>query len=651
MKQSLRKRLSILLITPHSSVTDQADRRLVLLLSVYNLVTVPLGPLVSIIRPSMPTFLWVAVFIICLSFYLLSRSAYALIATKVQILTSVAIPIVFAALIPDRASVHFSFLLPVLLSMLLYSLQTLVICSTTSLVSFLVVTHFFQAANPTLRSGSFIMLTLLTSILIMTRYHLHWLEHERELRKEQNRRKYLALVHSTFDGIATVSQSTFTYVSEGFAAVFSESPTDIMNRSVTDFLESTLKTSEQLDDELRLFSAVNSNGEMRFIQIISEQVDAMETIIAVRDVTVEQDENLHRLLMERVTSTGMIASSVAHEMNTPLMIAQSQIERSIQAVEALPGPVFERLSSANSALNQIESILKDLRWFVDSGAIDYTPVPKSAIQNAIRLARHRIQHRTTLVVELDNLPALSIPEGKLSQVIINLVFNAAKAVASDQDAVKIWITGRTIGDDVELVIRDNGVGIPTHLHQRIFAPFFTTDESEGMGLGLALCQSIIHTAKGRMELSSEPGEGTTFKLRIPIHSGSFSETSVERDPLLPQHIVVIESHDQVLEMIGEFLSEQHVSLCKNVNEGIASIDHNTVLVICDARLPGGGADQLVRHLSSLAINCQPEVCFMTNVGQPTDEDFAANLRHYDLERPFTESQLKGIVYRVFNSKG
>lgn len=518
MVNKLSQTLSKLLIEPHLSVSDPAERRLILLLAIYNLITIPTGPILGVIRPTLPEHLCVLILGVCTFFYVLSRSPYALVAVRFQILTSVAIPILFASIVPDRVSVHFTFLLPVLLSMLLYSLRILVLCSATSLSGFLIVTHMFPGADPTQRSSSLLMLTILVSTIIITRYHLQWLEQERELRKEQSRKKFLALVHSTFDGIATVEERVFTHVSEGFATVFSDDPANITQRSVSEFLESTLKTSEQLDDELRLFSAVNSKGEMRFIQIIEEQVDAVESIIAVRDVTVEQDDNLHRLLMERITSTGMIASSVAHELNTPLMIAQSQIERSIQEVITQPDKVHKRLASATVALNQMESILADLRWFVDSGAVTHTADPKNVIQNAIRLAHHRIQHRTTLTTELDNLPALAISESKLSQVIINLVFNAAKARRPNQDTVGIWITGTAVGDDVEFVIRDDGIGIAKHLQQRIFAPFYTTSKSEGMGLGLALCQSIIHNAHGRIELNSEPGVGTTFTLRIPQHS-------------------------------------------------------------------------------------------------------------------------------------
>ena len=641
MINKLSQHLSQLLIEPHSSISDPVERRLILLLSTYNLITIPTGPIIGVIRPTLPEHLWVAILGICTLFYLLSRSAFASTAVKFQILTSVGIPLMFAAIVPDRVSVHFSFLLPVLLSMLLYSLRVLVICSITSLSGFLIITHLFPITDSSQRSGSFLMLSIIVSTIIITRYHLQWLEQEREIRKEQSRKKFLALVHSTFDGIATVEQNVFTHVSEGFAAVFSNTPANITNRPVAKFLESTLKTSEQLDGELRLFSALDSKGEMRFIQMIEEQVDSVESIIAVRDVTVEQDDNLHRLLMERITSTGMIASSVAHEMNTPLMIAQSQIERSIDEVTLQPEKVRERLSLATDALNQMESILEDLRWFVNSGAVTHTADPKNVIENAIRLAHHRIQHRTTLATELNNLPALAISESKLSQVIINLVFNAAKARRPNQDTVGIWIAGSVVGDDVELVIKDNGIGIPQHLQQRIFAPFYTTSKSEGTGLGLALCQSIIHTAQGRIELNSELGVGTTFTLRIPKH---FSAPSPARVSVHRPRIIVIDSHPQVLEMIGEFLADYEASLYQTVDEGIVSIKAGIpAMIICDARLPKCGTDRLLRFLKDFDQERQIKLGIMTCAGTQNSLVVTGTSECTQLEKPFTEQQFKAFV--------
>ena len=242
-------------------------------------------------------------------------------------LSAISIPIFLCAVSPSRQGVHFVFLFPVLLSTLLHSLRTLSICAGISFASFIIVTHFVPPTEPTVRESSMLLLFLLMSVVIITKYHTKSEEQERERLKEQDRRKYLTLVDSTFDGIATITNGLFNYVSPGFAQVFSIVPSETYGQRASTFFQSTLKTEEPLDAELRLFSALNSKGQMRFVQMIAKSVSDEETVIAVRDVTVEQDDNLRRLLLERITSTGMIASSVAHEMNTPLMIAQSQIER------------------------------------------------------------------------------------------------------------------------------------------------------------------------------------------------------------------------------------------------------------------------------------------------------------------------------------
>ncbi|MGB0645926.1 MAG: ATP-binding protein, partial [Bradymonadia bacterium] len=593
-------RLAKLLVEPHPSIKDPSDRRLVMLLAVYNLLSLPTGPVIRVIRPDLPESFTGFIVGLCFAFYVLSRSAYAFSVLEVQMFSAIGIPIFLCAVSPSRQGVHFIFLFPVLLSTLLHSLRTLSICAGISYASFIIVTHIVPPTEPTIRGSSMLILFLLMSVIIITKYHIKSEEQERERLKEQDRRKYLTLVDSTFDGIATITHGLFNYVSPGFAQVFSIIPSETYGQSASAFFQSTLKTEEPLDTQLRLFSALNSKGQMRFVQMIAKQVSDDETVIAVRDVTVEQDDNLRRLLLERITSTGMIASSVAHEMNTPLMIAQNQIERSINAVSSFDENTANRLTSATAALDQIESILRDLRWFVDSGSKQHTTTPKTAIENAIRLAHHRIQHRTTLSVNVDNLPPLAIPEGKLSQIIINLIFNAAKARREDQEMIEIEVKAEVLDSEVKLTVADNGIGIPKHLHQRIFSPFFTTNASEGMGLGLALCQSIIHNAKGRMELSSEPQHGTRFTLYIPVYesnqaqhtqgplSVAESKPARRRQPDKNLRILIIESHPHALNMMGEILHTQSVYLHRDAHTALDTHDLTALdLILCDARLPAG----------------------------------------------------------------
>ena len=239
------------LITPHHAIKDPGNRRLVLLLSAYHLLTIPIGPLVYFIRPTLPL-IWVGgITTMCLCFYLLSRGPWATQLFFVQIVCALAIPALTSIIEPNRQSVHFAYMVPVLVSTLLYPLRYLYIVSILSVSCFLSMTHFFPGDDPTLRQGSFLLLLVLIAMVVMSKHYNRWIEQHRELRKQENRQKYLSLLNATFDGIAICSNGVFITVSEGFASVFSESTESIEGVKISAFLQRTLKSTEEIGQELK----------------------------------------------------------------------------------------------------------------------------------------------------------------------------------------------------------------------------------------------------------------------------------------------------------------------------------------------------------------------------------------------------------------
>jgi len=119
-----------------------------------------------------------------------------------------------------------------------------------------------------------------------------------------------------------------------------------------------------------------------------------------------------------------------------------------------------------------------------------------------------------LATEFAELPLISADTGKLKQVLINLVTNAAQAIGG---AGTVTLRTQRLGESaIELSVSDTGPGIAEELHESIFAPFFTTKpEGEGTGLGLYLCRNIVREHGGEIVLESSPGHGATFRVQLP----------------------------------------------------------------------------------------------------------------------------------------
>jgi signal transduction histidine kinase len=145
------------------------------------------------------------------------------------------------------------------------------------------------------------------------------------------------------------------------------------------------------------------------------------------------------------------------------------------------------------------------------------------IRYALTLSRSEWKYCATITLSLsDDLPQLVCVPSALSQVILNLLTNAAHAI---QDASgnsprtgEIKVSTRLDEDSIEITISDTGCGIPLALQEKVFEPFFTTKKAgRGSGQGLALARSIVtEQHKGSLTLKSAPGEGTTFTLRFPL---------------------------------------------------------------------------------------------------------------------------------------
>jgi signal transduction histidine kinase len=260
---------------------------------------------------------------------------------------------------------------------------------------------------------------------------------------------------------------------------------------------------------------------------------------------------------QKLESIGQLAAGIAHEINTPIQYVGDNLRFLRDAFGELltllqrPDPslcpagggspavaeavdleflIDEIPRAAEQSLEGVESvarIVRAMKEFSHPGSDDKVEVDLNhAIESTITVARNEWRYVAELHTELDpSLPPVPCLPGELNQVILNLLINAAHAIAAvvgDGAAGKGTIrvsTGR-VGDWAEIRISDTGCGIPEAIRDRIYDPFFTTKEvGRGTGQGLAIARSVIVDKHGgQIGFVTEPGEGTTFTLRLPLHA-------------------------------------------------------------------------------------------------------------------------------------
>jgi len=288
------------------------------------------------------------------------------------------------------------------------------------------------------------------------------------------------------------------------------------------------------------------------------------TLAVLRDVT-ERKEMLARLaLADRLISAGTLAGGVAHELKTPLAYVSSNLQFLEEALRQGEDPqgseVAEALKDAIDGTGRLKRIVDDLRTFVRTPGTDAGPADLSAVlRSCVGMTWNEIQARGRFERALEPVPMVVGNSARLAQVFVNLLVNAAQAIPEGHPhANLIRLSARLLGPDrVAVEVTDTGVGIPPAVLPRIFEPFFTTKgPGVGTGLGLSICRSIVEGLGGVIEVESEPGRGSTFRVVLPVAKAAARAPGAEPS-LARARVLVVEEALEAGERLREFIGEEH----------------------------------------------------------------------------------------------
>ena len=228
---------------------------------------------------------------------------------------------------------------------------------------------------------------------------------------------------------------------------------------------------------------------------------------------------------DRLASLGTLAASVAHEINNPIsgVLNLSMLMQRILRDDGIPPDRVkeyrEYLQQVIQETSRVGRIVSDLLAFSRRSKPQRSLADLNAIiKRTLALITHKLElARVEVRLELSEpLPSVNCDASQIQQVVLNLLLNAAEAT---RGAGLIVVRTRPVyqGNQVLLEVQDNGAGIPPEIQKHIFDPFFTTkEEGKGVGLGLAVVYGIIESHDGEIEVDSQVGQGTTFRVILPM---------------------------------------------------------------------------------------------------------------------------------------
>jgi signal transduction histidine kinase len=257
----------------------------------------------------------------------------------------------------------------------------------------------------------------------------------------------------------------------------------------------------------------------------------------------------------KLEAVGRLAAGIAHEINTPIQFVGDNLAFLRQAIDAMLGlygrtralvavadeeasrrletevdfahlseEVPMAIAESVDGIAQVAEIVRAMKVFShqESGSAQVPVDLRKAIEAVVTVARSETRDVADVVLELGDVPPVLAFGGPLNQVLLNLVVNAAHAVAEQVARTgqkgTIWVRATRDEDDVVVAIEDTGVGIPDSIRDRLFEPFFTTKiVGQGSGQGLAHARAVVVDRHGgTLTFESEVGRGTTFFVRLPI---------------------------------------------------------------------------------------------------------------------------------------
>jgi signal transduction histidine kinase len=381
-----------------------------------------------------------------------------------------------------------------------------------------------------------------------------------------------------FDGMRALEialedapETPFIFVS---GTIGVERAVDALQRGASDYVEKTdlsrlssaveralggvaLKAARRYSERPQEEPEVDASPEQSREDERPQRPVSLEETLRVRIASLEQaNQQLHKQMRlrhaaeleletaQKLEALGRLAAGIAHEINTPIQYISDSVYflgcsfddllTVVPSRESSPGvgsPVdldFLRdeipraIGRIKEGTQRVAIIARAMKEFAHPDANEKVPSDLNrAIETTLLIARSEYKYVATVQLQLEDLPPVTCNVGELSQVFLNLLVNAAHALADagrDAESGRITVRTKPAEEWVELQFEDNGCGIPADIMDKIYNPFFTTKEvGRGSGQGLAIARSVVvDKHSGRISVTSTPGIGTCFTLHLPV---------------------------------------------------------------------------------------------------------------------------------------
>jgi two-component system NtrC family sensor kinase len=432
-------------------------------------------------------------------------------------------------------------------------------------------------------------------------------------------------------------------------------------------------------------AAVHADSYVRKPFGANELVTAVERVLLERD---RKDLAARLEETERLALLGTIAAGVGHEINNPLSFTMGNLELAESAVTAIradlsesveagaPGHDFGGLERIDEKLDRLASLLQDSRTGAERVRLIVRNLQSlgrrsddrrtrldlaKVVDSAISIVWNQIKSRAILTRVYSQGVAVAGDETRLGQVFLNLLVNACQAIHDPRpEANSIVVSIREETGVAIVEIRDSGVGMSKALAARVFEPFFTTKgQGQGTGLGLSISRDIVDAHDGEIFAESEPGQGSTFTVRLPLWSDDEYVRPSDGPKVVSSHrrlksggevrkrVWIVDDDPMVSQAMGRMLGRTYeVLLTAGPLDVLRRIRAGEAFdaLLCDVMMPAMSGTELAKLLAVERPELARKVVFISGSVYSREEmDLAEDPDRLFIEKPFDEAGLHRII--------
>ncbi|MBL8952400.1 MAG: response regulator [Myxococcaceae bacterium] len=367
---------------------------------------------------------------------------------------------------------------------------------------------------------------------------------------------------------------------------------------------------------------------------------------------------------DRVTALGTLAAGIAHEINNPLAAVVANVSYVSESLgKSAPLDVKElcvALSDAQQAAMRVRDIVKDFKAFSPSPDDRRERMPLArCLEVAVALAGNELKDRAKLVREGAPLPEVLANGPKLVQVFVNLLHNAAQAIAEGRPEVNTVTVRTSVGADGEAVVEviDTGAGIPADVLPHIFEPFITTKlHGGGGGAGLSVCHAIVQQHGGELEVETGLGKGSTFRVKLP--AAPKPEAPPAPKPSAPRpkdgrSVVAVIDDDEIVGKSLQRMLERHFEVHRFTDARAAlawlAQGEHCDAVVCDLMMPVMGGIEFHAELVKARPMLAARVVFATGGAFTARGQQFLSTAKFTLEKPFDQGLVLKMVRQALQT--